>query len=134
MGKLKWNICIFYQGNIIWYLVQETCLSTEYQELSWSSNVVQVLRIKGYGKSTSSMKRSVAVLKDQYFVHTWSIILNFEAVSFSIYKSMPSASQHLYILKASSLRSVITPCEVCLQRYQLNIMKMLCGRSSWHNS
>ena len=35
MCKLKWNLCIFYQGNIIWYLVQAACLSTEYQVLSW---------------------------------------------------------------------------------------------------
>ena len=34
MCKIKSNICIFYQGNINWYLVQAASLSTEYQVLS----------------------------------------------------------------------------------------------------
>ena len=62
--------------------------------------------------------------KDHYLVYTWSSILSIEALSISRYNCMPSSSQYIYIFKASLLRSFITPCEVCLLRFKLNILNM----------
>ena len=118
----------------IWYKKHAYQRNTRYYQ--WSSSMVQVLRIKGLRQENikivsqrylhySILKRSTTYLKDQYSVYTWKIILSIKAVSFLyIIACLPEVST--YISSLSLLRLSITLCEVCLLRFQLNILNMFC--------
>ena len=70
-------------------------------------------------KVNNRAKRSVLYLHLKYYIGHWRSLYLY------IYNCMPPWSQFLHIFKASSLRSIIKLCEVCLLSFQLNILNML---------